>query len=222
MSRAAGAAASTPAATSAVDRHAPSTARPRITLTFDEAGDDLLSRDPLALLVGMLLDQQMPMERAFLGPAKLAQRLGTSTLSAADIAAADPQAFEQLCATPPAVHRFPKAMAGRIQALAAHVEQEWDGDASALWRTAPTGAEVRRRLERLPGFGAAKAAIFTALLGKQLGVRPPGWEEACAPYGEPGFRSVADVVDHDSLVKVRATKQEAKRAAKAAAAPAAG
>ena len=186
--------------------------RPRLHLTFDEAADDLLTADPLALVVGMLLDQQMPMERAFAGPARLAARMGASRLSAADIAACDPEVFEQWCATPPAVHRFPRAMAGRIQALAAHVVREWDGEVSTLWTTAASGAELLRRLEELPGFGSAKARIFTALLAKQLGVRPPGWEAASAPYSEVGFRSVADVVDRDSLAKVRHTKQAAKAA----------
>ncbi len=186
-----------------------------VRLTLDEHADDLLSEDPFALLLGMLLDQQMPMERAFLGPAKLAERLGQNPLQPHAIATWDPDGFTEICARPPAVHRYPRSMATRIQALAGAVVEHYDGDTSALWATATTGEEVRSRLEALPGFGPAKAAIFTALLGKQLGVRPPGWQQASAPYGEDGsFRSVADVVDHESLLKVRETKQAAKAAAR--------
>lgn len=192
----------------------------QVRLTLDDDADLLLSQDPFALLLGMLLDQQMPMERAFLGPYKLAERLGQSPLDPRAIAAWDPEDFARICTTPPAVHRYPRSMAARIQALAAAVVQDYDGDTSSLWATASTGEQVRSRLEALPGFGSAKAAIFTALLGKQLGVRPSGWQEASAPYGESGsFRSVADVVDEESLRKVRETKQAAKagKAAKAAA-----
>ncbi len=186
-----------------------------VRLTLDQHADDLLSHDPFALLLGMLLDQQMPMERAFLGPAKLAERLGQNPLEPRAIATWDADGFAEICARPPAVHRYPRSMAGRIQALAGAVVEHYDGDTSALWTTATTGEEVRSRLDALPGFGPAKAAIFTALLGKQLGVRPPGWQQACAPYGEDGsFRSVADVVDHESLLKVRETKQAAKAAAR--------
>jgi uncharacterized HhH-GPD family protein len=189
----------------------------QVRLTLDDDADLLLSQDPFALLLGMLLDQQMPMERAFLGPYKLAERLGQSPLDPGAIAAWDPEDFARICTTPPAVHRYPRSMAARIQALGAAVVQDYDGDTSSLWATASTGEQVRSRLEALPGFGSAKAAIFTALLGKQLGVRPSGWQEASAPYGESGsFRSVADVVDEESLRKVRETKQAAK-AAKAAA-----
>ena len=184
-------------------------------LTLQQDADALLSQDPFALVVGMLLDQQMPMERAFLGPYTLATRLGSKRLDPTAIAAMDAGELERLCSTPPAVHRYPKAMAARIQALAAHVVEAYGGDTAALWSTATTGAQLRDRLEALPGYGKAKAAIFTALLGKQCGVRPDGWEAACAPYGEPGaFRSVADVVDAGSLAKVRETKQAAKAAAR--------
>jgi len=195
----------------------PASSPPSLHLTLQDDADALLGADPLALVIGMLLDQQMPMERAFRGPHVLATRLGVQRLSASELASAELAQLEQLCSTPPAVHRFPKAMAGRIQALAAHVVERWDGEVSRMWTTADTGAEVRERLEALPGFGPAKAAIFTALLGKQLGVTPPGWQQASAPYGEPGgFRSVADVVDRASLEKVRQTKSAAREAAKAA------
>lgn len=186
-----------------------------LTITGEAAADALLDRDPFALLAGMLLDQQFPMERAFAGPQKIVERLGVDRLDPAAIAAADPVAFAALCATPPAVHRYPGSMAARLQALAALVVDQYDGDAAALWETAPSGAELLARLRALPGFGDAKARIFLALLGKQRGVRPAGWEQAAGAYSEPGsFRSVADVVDGASLAKVRAYKQEQKRAAK--------
>ena len=191
-----------------------------LRIAQDPVADRVLSEDPFALLVGMLLDQQFPMERAFAGPAKVLERFGT--LDPAAVAQADPDAFADLCATPPAIHRYGRSMAGRIQALAVVVRDTYGGDASAIWRDAATGAELVSRLKALPGFGEQKARIFTALLGKQLGVRPEGWEEACGAYAEPGsFRSVADVVDPDSLQKVRDVKKAAK-AAKAATATGTG
>lgn len=187
-----------------------------LRIAQDPAADELLSRDPFALLCGMLLDQQFPMERAFAGPARLEERFGT--LDPAAIAAAEPGAFADLAATPPAIHRYGRSMAGRIQALAAHLIEHDDGRAEAVWEGVDDPAELLRRLRELPGFGDQKARIFAALLGKQLGVRPPGWRETIGPYAEAGsFRSVADVVDPDSLAKVRETKQAAKAAAKAAA-----
>ncbi len=190
---------------------------PSLHLALDTEADALLSRDPFALLTGMLLDQQFPMERAFAGPRTLAERLGTpQRLDPASIAAYDPQAFADLMARPPAVHRFPGSMAGRVQALARVVTDEYDGDAAQLWQTAPTGQELLGRVRALPGFGDQKARIFTALLGKQLEVRPAGWREAAGTYGEEGSRrSVADVVDAISLGEVRSYKQEMKRAMKA-------
>ena len=164
----------------------------------------------------MLLDQQFPMERAFAGPAKILDRFGT--LDPAAIAAAPPEEFRALCATPPAVHRYPGAMATRIQELARQVVERYDGRAEALWGSASSGTELVRRLKELPGFGAQKAQIFVALLGKQLDVRPHGWEQAAGVYAEPvSFRSVADVRDPTSLDKVRAFKKQKKAAASAAA-----
>ena len=184
----------------------------QIRIAQDEAADRVLSQDPFALLCGMLLDQQFPMERAFAGPAKVLERAGT--LDPEEIAAADPEEFARLCAVPPAVHRFPGSMAGRIQALAAHVATEYGGRTERLWEEASSGRDLLRRLQALPGFGKQKAQIFVALLGKQLGVRPDGWAEAAGDYAEDGsFRSVADVVDAESLEKVRAFKKEKKRAA---------
>lgn len=182
-------------------------------ITGDADADRLLTDDALALLIGMLLDQQVPMETAFAGPLKIEQRTGS--IDAATIASYDPDAFVEVFRTPPAVHRFPGSMAGRVQALCAALERDWGGDASALWtRDAPDGAEVLRRLKALPGFGEQKAKIFLALLGKQYGFTGAGWREASAPYGEEGsYRSVADIVSPESLAKVR----EHKRAMKAAA-----
>lgn len=185
-------------------------------LTGDPAADALLAEDDLALLLGMVLDQQVPMEKAFRGPAVIAERLG-GRLDAAAIAAMDPEAFAALCAEKPAVHRFPGAMAKRLQQTCAVLVAEHGGDAADLWRGAASGAEVKRALAALPGFGDQKAAIFTAVLAKLRGVRPPGWEEAAGPYAQPGFRSVADVVDPESLARVRETKRAAKAAARAAA-----
>jgi uncharacterized HhH-GPD family protein len=173
--------------------------------------DAVLSENPFALLMGMMLDQQFPMERAFAGPAKVRDRFGT--LDPAAIAAADPEEFAAMCAVPPAVHRFPGSMAARIQQLAAIVVDEYDGAAERLWTEAGSGRELMRRLQALPGFGKQKAQIFTALLGKQLGVRPAGWEQSAGDYAESGaYRSVADVVDAASLEKVRAFKKEQKKA----------
>jgi uncharacterized HhH-GPD family protein len=175
----------------------------------------LLDDSPLALLVGMLLDQQIPMEKAFTSPEVLRERLG-GTLDARAIAEHDPAALEAIFREPPALHRFPAAMAKRVQALAQVLVERYDGDAAAVWIGAGSGSELVQRVGALPGFGAQKAKIFTALLGKQFGVRPRGWREAAGDYGVEGsLRSVADVVDAASLKAVRAFKQQAKAAAKA-------
>ncbi len=185
-------------------------------ITGDPAADQLLSDDAFALLTGMLLDQQVPMETAFAGPLKIRERLGT--IDPAAIAEHDPEAFAELFAQRPSVHRFPGSMAGRVQALAAAVRDDWGGDASAIWTQGdPDGAEVLRRLKQLPGFGEQKAKIFLALLGKQCGLTASGWREAAGHYGDEGsFASVADIESPESLAKVRATKQAVKAAAKAA------
>ena len=165
----------------------------------------------------MMLDQQYPMEHAFRGPAKVLDRFGT--LDPARIAAADPEEFAAMAATPPAVHRFPGSMATRLQALAALVVEEYDGDTARLWTEAVDGADLLKRIQRLPGFGKQKAQILVALLAKQLGVRPDGWEAAAGGYAEEGYRSVADVIDPVSLQKVRDYKKAKKAEAKAAPAP---
>ena len=190
-------------------------ATPTLRLAQNPEADELLARDPLALLLGMLLDQRVPLEWAFGAPYRLAQRLGQDSLDAGEIAAYEPEAFTQLMVGPPALHRYPAVMAGRVQALCRHLTEAYGGDAAAVWRDAESGQELLRRLRALPGFGEQKARIFVALLGKQLGVCPPGWREAAGPYGEEGARrSAADVTDADSLAEVRAFKQAAKQAAK--------
>jgi uncharacterized HhH-GPD family protein len=182
-------------------------------ITGEPDSDAVLDRHPFAILAGMMLDQQYPMEHAFRGPAKVLDRFGT--LDPARIAEADPEEFAALCATPPAVHRFPGSMATRLQALAALVVEKYDGDATRMWAEAESGQELLRRVMELPGFGKQKSQIFVALLAKQLGVRPPGWESAVGDYALDGYRSVADVVDAASLQKVRDFKKEKKAAAKA-------
>ncbi|HEY5224145.1 MAG TPA: HhH-GPD-type base excision DNA repair protein [Microbacteriaceae bacterium] len=191
---------------------------PELHLTGDRAADALLSSDPLALVIGMLLDQQVSMEVAFAGPAKIAARMGdASSIDAAAVASYDPEEFVQLFRVTPAVHRFPGSMAARVQMLCRMVVDDWDGDASAIWMSGdPTGADVLARLKKLPGFGEQKAKIFLALLGKQYGLDAPGWRDASAPLGEPGtFHSVADIVDADSLTRVRESKKAHKAAMKA-------
>jgi uncharacterized HhH-GPD family protein len=182
-----------------------------LTIAQDPQADKILSENPFALLVGMLLDQQYPMEHAFRGPAKIVDRFGS--LDPLAIADADPEAFAELCATPPAIHRYGRSMAGRVQALARHIIDEYDGDTARLWNEASTGADLMKRLTSLPGYGEQKAKIFTALLAKQLDVKPKGWTTVVGAYGKKGYRSVADVVDAESLGKVRAFKKAKKAAA---------
>ena len=182
-------------------------------LTGKPDADALLATDPNALLLGMVLDQQIPMEKAFSGPAVIAERMGGLDVRA--IAAADPETFKAMFATPPAVHRFPGSMAGRVQSVCQVLVESYDGDAANIWADVTSGDELLRRMGALPGFGAQKAGIFVALLGKQYGVTPTGWREAAGQWGEDGARrSVADVVDDESLDAVRATKKAVKAAAK--------
>jgi uncharacterized HhH-GPD family protein len=189
-------------------------------LTGDPEADALLGSDDNALLLGMVLDQQVPMEKAFSGPAVIAQRMG-GTLDVAAIAAMEEDAFVALCSERPAIHRFPGSMAKRVRQVCQTLVEEFDGEAANVWRTATTGAELKAALMRLPGFGPEKATIFTAVLGKLRGVTPDGWREAAGPFGAPDiFSSVADIVDAESLQRVREAKRSAKAAKKAAAAPA--
>ena len=191
---------------------------PQLCIAQDSAADDLLSRDPLALVVGMLLDQQFAMERAFAAPRLLANRLGVDALSAADLGEADPEQLVKLFKGPPALHRYPGSMAARTQEVCRLLVDRYGGRADGLWADVPDGATLLKRVGELPGFGAQKSKIFVALLGKQYGVTPPGWREAAGDYGQEGSRrSVADITGPESLAEVRAAKQEAKKAAKAAA-----
>lgn len=186
-----------------------------LSLPIDGEANRLLERSPLALLTGMLLDQQVPMEKAFSSPYVLAQRLGHDP-DARELAGYDPQALVAVFAQQPALHRFPKAMAGRVQELCRILVDRYDGDAGRVWADVTDGRELLRRIADLPGFGTQKAQIFVALLGKRYGVRPDGWREAAGGYGDPDtYRSVADVTDAESLRRVRAHKQQVKAAAKA-------
>jgi uncharacterized HhH-GPD family protein len=186
----------------------------RVFLATSDAANELLARDPLALLIGMLLDQQIPMEKAFTSPEVLRERLG-GELDVRAIASYDAEAFEQVFRTPPALHRFPAAMAKRVQELARVLIDSFDADPASVWTGAASGRDLLARVSTLPGFGEQKAKIFVALLGKQFAVRPRGWRQAAGAYGEDGSaRSVADVVDAASLKAVRAYKQEQKAAAR--------
>src|SRR3954468_21909212 len=187
--------------------------RMAIHITGDERADEVLEGSSFALLLGMLLDQQYPMEHAFRGPAKILGRFGS--LEPAEIAAAESESFASLCSEPPAVHRFPGSMAQKVQAVAQIVVDQYDGQADRLWTGAGDARDLLGRMTALPGFGQQKAQIFIALLAKQLGVRPEGWEAVVGDYSQEGYRSVADVVDGASLEKVRAYKKEKKAAARA-------
>ncbi|KBZ59072.1 HhH-GPD-type base excision DNA repair protein [Mycobacterium colombiense] len=189
---------------------------PNLCLAGDPEADALLDENPFALLVGMVLDQQVPFETAFAGPKRIADRMGS--LDTAEIADYDPDKFAALCSQRPAIHRFPGSMAKRIQTLAQIIVDRYDGDAAGLWTAGdPDGGELLRRIKGLPGFGAVKAQIFLALLGKQYGVTPKGWRAAAGDFGKAGSHiSVADIVDAQSMGKVRAYKKQMKAAAKAA------
>ncbi len=186
-----------------------------LRLSGDPEADTLLSTDPLALLIGMVLDQQVPLEWAFAGPAELRRRLDRD-LDAREIASMDPEALAGAFSAKPALHRYPGSMAGRVQELCRTLVASYGGRAEGVWQGAASGTELLDRVRALPGFGEQKAKIFVALLGKQLDVRPDGWREVSSPYGDPDtFRSVADITDADSLDRVRAFKQEMKAKAKA-------
>ena len=184
-------------------------------LAREPKADELLTENAFALAVGMILDQQVPMERAFSAPLDLQERLGKK-LTAKAVAALDPDVVVEAFTRTRALHRFPSAMAGRVHQFAEIVQSEWGGDAASIWSTAASGDELIKRLKALPGFGEGKAKIFTALLGKQLGCTPRGWRQACTPYGDAGVHySIADIKDADSYAKVRAHKKAMKQAAKA-------
>ena len=186
----------------------------KLPLTGDAAADQLLEDDPLALLVGMLLDQQVTMEKAFHSPYELKERLG-GRLDAAEIAAMDPDKLRAVFAERPALHRFPASMADRTLDLSKALVEQYDGRAEPVWKTAQDGGQLFANLKALPGFGDQKAKIFIALLAKRMGVQPPGWEKAAGFYAQHGCYSVADVDGPDSLAKVREYKRAAKAEAKA-------
>jgi len=185
-----------------------------VPVTGNPEADQLLSEEPLALMIGMLLDQQVPMEWAFGAPLRLRERLD-GRLDAAEIATLDPDRLEAVFRGPPALHRFPGAMGKRTQALCQMLVDDYRGDAAQVWANVDTGAELLGRLKALPGFGGEKARIFAALLAKRFGVRPPGWEEATAPFSDDQPRSVADIDSAESLARVRAWKKLMKAQNKA-------
>ena len=186
-----------------------------LPLTGDAAADDLLETDPLALLIGMLLDQQVPMERAFHSPYDLKERMG-GRLDAAEIADAEPDELAAIFSRTPALHRFPGSMAARTQAMCRILVDQYGGRAAAVWESAADGDQLLANVKALPGFGEQKARIFIALLAKRLGVKPPGWKKVAGPFGETGYFSVADINSAEALAKVRQHKQAMKAAAKAA------
>ena len=183
-----------------------------LAITGDEAADQLLNTDPLALLVGMLLDQQVPKEWAFKGPATLVDRLGH--LEVATVAEMDPEAFLEACSTKPAIHRFPRSMAGRIQDLCRHIVDHHGGDAAEVWTGAADGPDLANRLRALPGYGAENTKIFVASLAKRMGHRLDGWEVAAGPFADDVPRSVADIDGPEALATVRAWKKAQKAAGK--------
>jgi uncharacterized HhH-GPD family protein len=187
-----------------------------MTLPIDDVANEYLTRSPLALLIGMTLDQQIPLEKAFTSPWVLGQRLGHEP-TARELAEFEPEALIEIFATPPALHRFPKAMAVRTQEVCRVIVDRYDGDPAGIWAGVTDGKELFQRILGVPGFGKQKAQIFVAMLGKQYGVQPDGWREAAGGYGEDGsYRSVADIVDGDSLTRVREFKKAMKAEAKAA------
>lgn len=187
---------------------------PDLHLAQDPDADRLLSEDPLALLIGMVLDQQVPLERAFRSPFDLRERLGRP-LRAGELAETDPDQLAAIFAKPPALHRFPRSMASRVQEMCRSIRDDYGGDPERVWEDAATGEELFARVRALPGFGEQKARIFVALLGKQLGVTPSGWREVAGPFGEEGsHRSVADIEGPESLAQVRDFKRSMKSAAR--------
>jgi uncharacterized HhH-GPD family protein len=180
-----------------------------LPVTGDAAADDLLVTDPLALLLGMLLDQQVPMEWAFKGPYTLKERLG-GRLDANQIAAMDPDEFEALFRQKPALHRYPGSMGKRAHALCRTIVDDYDGDAAKVWTDAADGQDLFDRLRGLPGYGDEKAKIFVAILAKRLGVKPKGWEKVAEPFSDDTPRSVADIDSAESLQRVREFKKAMK------------
>jgi uncharacterized HhH-GPD family protein len=190
-----------------------------IWMPVEPEANELLTRSPLALLIAMLLDQQVPLEKAFSGPLELVRRLGHEP-TVAELAEFDPDALAEIFSERPALHRYPRAMSARVQDLARLIMEQYDGEPAQVWESASSGTQLLKQVAALPGFGAQKAQIFVALLGKQLGVRPDGWQEASGAFGDEGTRfSVADITDEETLRQVRAHKAALKAAAKGAKTP---
>ncbi|HEX9682994.1 MAG TPA: HhH-GPD-type base excision DNA repair protein [Acidimicrobiales bacterium] len=188
----------------------PTTTKPTpLAVTGDPAADALLRTNPLALLIGMLLDQQVPMEWAFVGPLRLTERLD-GDLDAAAIAAMDIEELIDVFRIKPALHRYPKSMAQRVQQLCQHIVDNYDGDAAKVWKGVRSGDTLHERLVGLPGYGQEKASIFTALLAKRFGVRPHGWETHAGPFADTKMRSVADIDGPEALEQVRHHKKMLK------------
>lgn len=175
-----------------------------IVWTQDEEANRLLDTDPLALLIGLVLDQQVPMEKAFMGPKVLKERLG-GRLDAREIAAMDPDRLNAVFRERPAIHRFPGSMAQRVQALCQVLVERYDGDAGAVWRGVESGQELSKRISELPGFGAQKTQITVSILAKKFGVQPPGWDQYQAHW-----HSVADVDSAESMQLARDVKKQMK------------
>lgn len=181
-------------------------------ITGDPATDRLLESEPLALVIGMLLDQQVPMEWAFRAPSTLQERLGH--LDAARIAAMDRDELVATCCETPAIHRFPAVMARRIHALCEQIVEHYDGHVEAVWTGAENGDDLYQRLGRLPGFGDEKSKIFIALLAKRFSVRPRGWESVSVPFSDDVPRSAADVDGPSALAEVKEWKRVQRAAGK--------
>ena len=187
--------------------------RGTLAVTGDPVADELVRNDPFALLLGMMLDQQIPMEWAFKGPARLAERLG-DRFSAGAIAAMDPDELEAAFKAKPALHRFPGSMAKRCGELARHLVEHYDGNAGAVWADVGSGTALYDRLRALPGYGDEKAKIFVAILAKRFDVAPRGWKAVAGPFADSEPRSVADIDGPDALAEVRAWKKQQKAVGK--------
>jgi uncharacterized HhH-GPD family protein len=187
-------------------RHVTTTPLP---ITGDDDADALLADNPFALVLGMMLDQQVPMEWAFRSPATLAGRLG-GDLTPARLAALAPDEVEARFREKPALHRYPGSMGKRAHKLATHIVDEYDGETEAIWTTAADAGDLYRRIKAMPGFGEEKSRIFLALLAKRFEVAPDGWREHAGPFGDTNPRSAADVYDDASLQDVRAWKKAQK------------
>jgi uncharacterized HhH-GPD family protein len=180
----------------------------RLHFTGDDEADRLLVAEPLALLIGFVLDQQVPVQKAFVGPLEIRRRLGT--LDAASLAAVDPEAFAAAFRERPAIHRFPAAMAAKVQALCAAIARDHDNDASQIWTEATDARDLERRLLALPGIGPMKAKTLLAILGKRFGIKPAGWDEVA-----PTHPTLGDVDSAEALARYQAGKRAHKAAIRA-------